>query len=166
MSRMNRKGRSKTGGKFVKLGDGLAASPAFRSLSGPAVKYYIELRRRYNGSNNGDLSLSLDEAKRLLHMGKATAGRARQELQDKGLIRMTKCGGFHQRLAATWALTDERTINRQPSYAYKEWSPSKENHRSPGGPPSVPRRTREPPNDPPSVPRRTDKGAFPASLRS
>ena len=66
---VDNKGRSKKGGKFVRLGDGMLTSEAWRSLSHSAIKYYIELRRRYNGSNNGELHLSLDEAVRVLHMG-------------------------------------------------------------------------------------------------
>ncbi len=41
---VDRKGRSKKGGKFVRLGNSLLTSEAWRSLSGSAVKYYIELR--------------------------------------------------------------------------------------------------------------------------
>ena len=88
--------RERKGGKFVRLGDGLLTSEAWRSLSGPAVKYYIELRRRFNGTNNGDLHLSLDEAKTMLHIGKTSALRAQQELEEKDLIRKTRKGGFHQ----------------------------------------------------------------------
>ena len=53
----------------------MAVSPAWRALSGNAIKVYIELRRRYNGGNNGDLSLSLDEGARLLSIGKAPVAR-------------------------------------------------------------------------------------------
>jgi len=52
----------------------------------------VELRRHYNGGNNGDLSLSLDEAAGLLHLGKATVARAFGELEAKGTIRMTARG--------------------------------------------------------------------------
>ena len=118
---VDKKGRSKKGGKFVRLGDGLLTSEAWRSLSGSAVRYYVELRRRYNGSNNGHLFLSLDEAKNLLHIGKATGLRAQTELVEKGFIRMTRKGGFHQRRASTWALTDEAVPPTPPSYDYKSW---------------------------------------------
>jgi DNA-binding transcriptional regulator YhcF (GntR family) len=50
------------------------------------------VRRRYNGGNNGDLSLSLDEAARLLGIGKATAARAFAELEAKGFIVMRRGG--------------------------------------------------------------------------
>jgi hypothetical protein len=122
----NKKGRSKTRGKFVALGDGLVTSEAWRALGGPAVKYYIELRRRFTGVNNGHLYLGLDEAKKLLHMGKTTALRAQQELVEKGLIRKTRAGGFHQRTAARWALTDEPVGTQPPSHDFKKWTPKKQ----------------------------------------
>ena len=119
----DRKGRSKTRGKFVALGNGLLTSEAWRSLSGSAVRYYIELRRRYNGSNNGELHLSLEEAKKLLGMAKDTALRAQQELADKGLLRITQRGGFNQRMATTWALTDEPAPAVVPTHDYRRWAP-------------------------------------------
>ena len=104
---VDHKGRSKNRGKFVALGDGMLTSEAWRSLSGSAIKYYVELRRRFNGMNNGELHLSLEQANKHLGMARDTVLRVQQELVDKGFVRMTRRGGFHQRLATTWALTDE-----------------------------------------------------------
>ena len=129
---VDQKGRSKKGGKFVALGNGLLTSEAWRSLGGPAVKYYIELRRQYNGINNGEIHLSCAKAAKLLHIGMATAKRAREELETKGLIRMTNKGGFHQRLATTWRLTDEPTANQAATHDYRNWQPEKK--------PSLPQR--------------------------
>ena len=100
------KGRSKKADQFVPISHHMARSPAWRSLGGPAVKIYVELRSRYNGRNNGDLSVSLDEASRLLGMGKATAQRAFEELDRKGFIRMTQRGNWYGRQATTWAVSD------------------------------------------------------------
>ena len=82
---VDNKGRSKKGGKFVRLGDGLLTSEAWRSLSGSAVKYYLELRRQFNGMNNGDLHLSLNEANKRLGMAKDTALRRSQSYPKIGL---------------------------------------------------------------------------------
>ena len=119
----NRKGRSKKRGKFVALGDGMLTSEAWRSLSGSAIRYYVELRRQFNGTNNGAIHLSLEEAKKRLGMAKDTALRAQNELADKGFIRKIKPGGFHQRLATTWALTDEPVPPTPATYDYKNWRP-------------------------------------------
>ena len=157
---VNAKGRSKRRGKFVALGNGMLTSEAWLSLSGPAVKYYIELRRRYNGSNNGELHLSLEAGKRLLHLGKATVLRAQQELEHKGLIRCTQAGGRVQRLASTWALTDESVGASPATHKYRSWDPPKKN-------PSVLRRTSPgpetdqiPPKPPPSGPSQDQIPAF------
>jgi hypothetical protein len=120
---VNQKGRSRKGGKFVRLGNGLLTSGAWRSLSGSAVKYYIELRRQFNGINNGSIHVSLEEANKRLGMAKDTTLRAQRELVDKGFIRMAKRGGFHQRLATTWALTDEPVPPTPPTHDYKTWIP-------------------------------------------
>ncbi len=120
---VNNKGRSKRGGKFVRLANSMLTSPAWRSLSGSAIKYYIELRREFNGTNNGEIHLSLEEAKKRLGMARDTALRVQLELIDKGFIRMTKRGGFHQRTATTWALTDEPAPASPPTHDYKNWRP-------------------------------------------
>ena len=125
MGKVNRKGRNKKRGKFVALGEGLLMSEAWRSLSGSAIKYYVELRRQFNGSNNANLHLSLDQAKKRLGMAKDTALRAQKELVEKGFIRMVQRGGFHQRIATTWALTDEPTPAAISTHDYKNWRPEK-----------------------------------------
>ncbi len=116
---VNAKGRNRRRGKFVALGHLMVNSPAWRSLSGSALKYYIALRDRYNGMNNGTLHLSCEVASKTLHMSKGTVMNAQQELQEKGFIRMTQRGGFRQRLATTWALTDECCSNG--AHATSDW---------------------------------------------
>jgi hypothetical protein len=108
----------------------MARSPAFRSLSGAALKVFIELRTRFNGCNNGDLSLSLDEAARLLGIGKATAQRAFAELAEKGFIAMTKKGQWYGRRATTWRATDKGCNGELPTNDWKRWQP-------PGHPPDL-----------------------------
>jgi hypothetical protein len=71
------------GEQYLGIGDPMARSEVFRSLSGAALKVWIELRCRYDGKNNGRLSLSWDEAARLLGLSKSTVGRAFDELQRK-----------------------------------------------------------------------------------
>jgi predicted transcriptional regulator len=123
-------GRSKRGGQFVPIPYDMAASIAWLSLSGTAVKVYVELRRRYNGGNNGNLSLSLDEAARLLHLGKATIARAFAELVAKGFIVMTARGRWYGRHATTYAVTDRPMGRNPPTNAWRAWRPSQKNHSS------------------------------------
>jgi hypothetical protein len=123
-------GRSKRSGQFVPIPHDMAESAAWRSLSGPALKVYVELRRRYNGGNNGDLSLSLDEAARLLHMGKATVARAFAELEAKGFIRMTARGRWYGRQATTYAVTDRPVGRNPPTQAWRIWQSATKNSAS------------------------------------
>ena len=123
-------GRSKRGGQFVPIPYDMAASIAWLSLSGGAIKVYVELRRRFNGGNNGDLSLSLDEAARLLHLGKATVARGFAELEAKGFIRMTARGRWYGRQATTYAVTDRPVGRNPPANAWRSWQPTPKIHSS------------------------------------
>lgn len=120
--RINAKGRNDTE-QFVAVPYSMARSAAFRSLSGPALKVWMELRSRFNGRNNGELSLSLDEGARLLGMSKTTVGRAFTELKEKGFVVMTRRGQWYGRLATTWAVTDRSHNGHLPTNAWRHWRP-------------------------------------------
>ena len=80
-------------------------SDAWRSLSGSAVRLWLELHTRYNGGNNGQLSLSYAEAGEVLGMGKATVQRSYRELVDHGFLVLEKEGSWYHRRAHEWQLT-------------------------------------------------------------
>ena len=121
MARANRKGRSKGGGQFVPIPHNMARSAAWRSLSGAAAKVYVELRSRYNGRNNGDLSLSYREAAGSLRLGKTSVKRAFDELQEKGFLVKTSEGRWYGRKAATWAATDKPVDHPRAAPATNAW---------------------------------------------
>lgn len=98
-------------------------SAAWRSLGGSALKVYMELRTRYNGSNNGQLILSIRDASNALGLGKATVKRAYDELQDKGFIKLRQPGRFYGRHAAEWELTDQSFNGRPPTNEWQTWAP-------------------------------------------
>jgi DNA-binding transcriptional ArsR family regulator len=103
---MGRRGSKKSGeGQYAPFPYALLKSDAWRSLSGAAVKVFLELHTRFNGSNNGVLRLSYAEAAEALHMGKATVQRAFQDLQDKGLVVLEKEGNWYHRQAHEWRIT-------------------------------------------------------------
>ncbi|UFI02148.1 helix-turn-helix domain-containing protein [Roseibium aggregatum] len=104
--RHDAKGRRKGDGQYINLPYSLLRHPAWRSLSGPAVKVFFELRSRFNGGNNGKLHLSLDEAANLLGMSKSTVQRSFKELEQKGFIAKTKQGQWYGRQATEWQTTD------------------------------------------------------------
>lgn len=132
---VNSTGRSKTDGQYWSVPFKMIQSLAWRSLSGPALKVYMELRTRYWGAaSNGKCHMSLDEAVELLGIGKATANRAFKELQQKGFIVKTKQGHWYGRMANEYAFTDKSLNGCMPTNDWRRWQPSK--NRS-----SVPTRT-------------------------
>ena len=90
---MKNKGRGKSE-RYVKLRLWLLDAPAWKSLPANARALYIELARRYNGSNNGRISYSTREAGQSLHISPCTAGRLLRILQGRGFIVCTKRGAF------------------------------------------------------------------------
>jgi DNA-binding transcriptional regulator YhcF (GntR family) len=66
------------------------SSPAWRSLTPTARVLYVELKRRYNGSNNGDITLSHREAVKALNLHRNTVGKHYKELQVAGFIEETE----------------------------------------------------------------------------
>ena len=118
------KGRSIGEGQYAPLSYALLNSLAWRSLSGAAVKVFLELRTRFHGANNGALILSMEEASRLLGLGKATVMRTLKELQDKGFIVCTRKGQWYGRLASTWAVADKSVNGETATNAWKSWRPN------------------------------------------
>ncbi len=92
---------------------------ACRQASLAARWLLVELMLRYNGQNNGDISMSSREAAHLLNVSKDTANRAFAELRELGFIRMNEQGVFrrHDRKATTWILTE---------YSYNEQAATKD----------------------------------------
>lgn len=120
----NAKGRSKTpDAPYWIVPYSLLKHPAWRGLSGSALKVLCELHSRFQmygdgNSNNGMISLSLDEGARLLGMGKATVDRALKELVEIGFIAMTRRGHWYGRKATEWRLTDKPTKSEAPT---RDW---------------------------------------------
>jgi len=141
----NATGRNETEQYFV-VPYVMGRSLAWRSLSGAACKVWIELRCRFNGANNGEITLSLDEGARLLKLGKATIMRALAELEAKGFVVMTTRGQWYGRLASTWAVTDKPVNGNLATNAWKQWTPPKKqtlgSEAKPSHAPTVPSQNR------------------------
>ena len=123
------KSNRKKEGQYAPLYYSFLRSPAWRSLSGPAVKVWLELHTRFNGGNNGKLTLSLNEARSLLGLGKSTVQRAFYELQEKGFIALMKSGSWYHRQAHEWRLTTkpmQLTSGKQlATNDWYNWKPEK-----------------------------------------
>lgn len=126
---VDNKGRSKTEEKFVMLQHYLLKSDAYRSMKPLPRAVYTELKRRYNGRNNGEIFCSIRELVAELHCSKDGASAALRELEDKGFIRCARRGSFHYKVkhASLWVLTEERLGEEFPTKDFMRWKPQKEN---------------------------------------
>lgn len=85
----------------------------------------MELKELYNGSNNGDLFLSVREAAKRLGVSNNTASKAFKELEEKGFIIARQKGYFKQktRHATSWILTEFKYNGQLPTKEFMRWSP-------------------------------------------
>lgn len=133
MAKHNNKGRSKGCPPYVQLFHWIRKTEAWRSLSPYPKLLYIEIRGRYNGSNNGGISFSVREAMEALSCSNRTAISSFRDLEDRGLIKAVIKGAFEWKTrygaegrATTWLLTElqqdipERSL--VPSYDFKKWT--------------------------------------------
>lgn len=111
----NNKGRSISDGRFFQMYEWLMRSVAWQYATVYEKALYIEIKRRYNGKNNGDISMSHREAQDLLQCSNRPVSAAFAGLQDKGLIKATVKGAFDWKVARTgngngratrWELTE------------------------------------------------------------
>ena len=97
--RLAKKGIIESTERFVKLTYPLIESEAWRWLRPISQSVYIELRRRFNGSNNGKISLSLSEAAHILKASKSSIKSALKQLENmassNSLRRATSLAGWH-----------------------------------------------------------------------
>lgn len=95
--RHNAKGRSQHGPPFVQLHLFMLDSLAWLQLTVYARSAYVELARRYNGSNNGSIGFSSRTLAERLRCSKDTAAKALRELEDAGFIDTVRFGTFVQK---------------------------------------------------------------------
>lgn len=84
------KAHKKGGGRHVQLHEWVQSSEAWASLKSGPRALYIELKRRYNGHNNGELVFSHRDAALALNAHRNTIGPWFEELRERGLIEMTQ----------------------------------------------------------------------------
>ena len=125
MGKSNKRGE----GQYVPLAYAQLKSPAWRELSGNAVRLWLELHTRFNGGNNGKLTLSYAEAGDIIGMGKATVQRAYGELVTHGFLALEKEGNWYHRRAHEWRLTTKpvQTVSgkKSPTNDWRQWTPRK-----------------------------------------
>jgi DNA-binding MarR family transcriptional regulator len=128
MSRKLRKtGRSNKEARHVRLYHLMLKTPAWKSLTANARAIYVEIAARYGGlgSNNGRIPYSVRDAAKSLKIGKSTAAKAIQQLQDRGFIVEITKGAFSRknRHATEWRLTESSCdiTDALPTREYLRW---------------------------------------------
>jgi DNA-binding transcriptional MocR family regulator len=108
-------------------------TPAWQSLDATARAIYVEMASRYGGpgSNNGCIPYSVREAASSLRIGKTTAARALERLQQRGFIVPMKKGAFSWKLrhSTEWRLTEfPCDLNSAPATKeFMRWCPEIQN---------------------------------------
>lgn len=125
--RVDATGRSVGGPRFLKLEHWMLKTPAWRSLPPTSRALYVEIAQRYNGVNNGEISMAVREAASLIHAAKETVSKAFHELEAKGFLQRNVCGSFNWKLrhASTWILTEHSYLEKAASKEFARWSPEK-----------------------------------------
>lgn len=90
----NKTGRNDGDGRHVRDYEWMLKCQAYRSLSAYSRCLLTEMKRLYNGTNNGDLYLSVRDAAAAINANKGTASKAFRELEQMGFIRANQAGSF------------------------------------------------------------------------
>ena len=116
-------------GRHVQLPEWVQATEAWTTLKPGPRALYIELKRRYNGANNGNIILSHRTAADALNVHRNTIGDYFDELTERGFIRMAKAprlGPSGIGLASVWALEELPTMDLKPATkTFTRWKAEK-----------------------------------------
>jgi hypothetical protein len=122
-------GRSMREQRHVRLYHWLLESPAWTALGAPERALYVALAQRYNGSNNGQISLAIRSAGEAIGVSKNTAHRAFQRLIDLGFVDVVTKGHFDRKMrhASEWRLTEYacNVTNEPASKRFMRWGMEK-----------------------------------------
>jgi len=145
---MTKKSRER-GQHFIIFHDWVLKSHAWRALSLKSRCVLLDLWMRHNGTNNGLIHYSCEEAAAAINGVKDTGASALKELIELGFLIVTRDAAFRSKAARTFRLTMEKSWNGRPATKeFMSWrpadSPAKINFPvRPVGLHSPPRRTRK-----------------------
>jgi hypothetical protein len=127
--RMHANGRGKGGDPYIRHFRWQLSCPAWKALSMTARCLEMELKALYNGSNNGELFLSVREAANRLGIANNTASNAFNELEDAGFIIAKHKGHFKQKVrhASSWILTEFEYNGQLATKDFMKWQPKNKN---------------------------------------
>lgn len=120
--------RTKKDPKHVRSYKRQIDSPAWRDLSGSAVKVLLAMGLHDQGDNNGCIFFSDRLGAEATGLSRNTVQKAIKELMDHGFLYCTQKGGFSRKTphaaqyGFTW-LAGPKGEHRAPSHAYEKWKP-------------------------------------------
>ncbi|MFC0160563.1 hypothetical protein [Mameliella alba] len=128
MAKPYKKGK-RGAGRFVQLHEYLQKTAAWRDLKPGPRALYLEIKRRYTGTNNGRIVLSHREAAEALNVHRNTIGPYFTELIDHGFIRIEQgayLGPDGVGKSALLAITEAPTHDGKPATKdFMSWSKQK-----------------------------------------
>lgn len=116
--------------KHIRLFNWIMDTAAWSSLTFGARCLLLEVWRRHNGQNNGQISYSQREAVKALGCSAGSASRWFGELQEKGFLVAVKRSSFdwkegaREARATVWRLTMEPYNGERPTKEFASWNQS------------------------------------------
>ncbi len=120
-AKVNATGRN-TVERFVLVPHYMLSAPAWKTMTSNAKALMMDVWRRHNGFNNGEISYAVREAKEI-GLSIATTARAFQELVERGFLKIARASAFtvKTRKARTWILTAERYRGSPATKEFMRW---------------------------------------------
>ena len=128
-----RRKRKGTSLRFTALFEWEMDLPSWQEMSVYGRCTIIELRRKFNGHNNGKIVMSVRELAKLLNCHKDTALKALREVEKKGWALPTLKGCFSQKTnktATIWRITNQPIglgVEIDETKEYARWRPEIQN---------------------------------------
>jgi hypothetical protein len=125
MNNNNSQGRGKKTDSFVFLPRYLIKGKAYKALKPTSRALFVEILFFYNGTNNGEVHMSVRKAATLLSCAPNTANKALNDLIDKGFIILRKKGSFDYKIrhATEWIITMHQYNNKLATKEFMRWTP-------------------------------------------
>lgn len=115
MSRKNNRNRVASDGHFFQMYEWMMKSAAWQHSNVYERSLYLEIKRRYNGRNNGDIPMSHREGEALINSSNTAVEKAFKGLQVKGMIKPQLKGSF------SWKVTESgRSAGRSTRWLLTE----------------------------------------------
>ena len=122
------KGKKRGPAKFVMIPNRMVDTPAWRDLKPAPRALYLEIKRRYNGHNNGRVILSYREAAERLNASYNSVGGWFKQLESHGFIvcmQKPYLGPSGVGQTAHWRLTECACDGYKATHDYLSWKPDK-----------------------------------------